>query len=262
MRFNSIGYALSALALGVTALDCSSDQLSSYRLKDSLTSISSHSIISDTPPSKTNTTWYLNLCNQNTEQFQEDCPKNSQICGITTVLLPGESPIKTQVVSIPNNLNSKILSSNDSDILINLDDSNWGSNTIKTELNFHCAEQEDIKIQWDLEKLIIDYISPSSCLKDNKSIPEPPKDGKDKDGDKEKKKDDSWGWFTWLFIILVIGFGGYIIFGAWVAASKSPADFQDAMHDFLEALKSLPGFIKEIFAKVFGNENRGGYSAV
>ncbi len=253
------------IASTVSALDCSSEQLSPYRLKDSFTQVTSKSIISDTPPSKTNTTWYLNLCNQQ-EQIIEDCPKNSQICGVQTVLLPGESPIKTQIVSFGNGLNYNVLDANKSDISIKLDDSSWGSNSVSAQLEFHCAENEDVEIEWDYSKFVLKYTTPAACLKDDKSAPPaPPKDG-DKDGDDKKKKDDSWGWFTWLFIILVLLFGGYIIFGAWITASKSPADFQDAVHDFVETLgnlaKSLPGFLKEIGQKIFGSENRGGYSAV
>lgn len=255
--------SLVALIHSTLALDCSSDKLAPYRLKDSFTQVTSKSVITDTPPSKTNTTWYLNLCNQQ-EQIIEDCPKNSQICGVTSVLLPGEAPIKTQIVSFGNGLNYNILEANKSDISIKLDESSWGSNSIAAQLEFHCAENEDIQISWDYELLTLKYITPAACLKDDKSAPPPPpKDGKD---DGKKKKDDSWGWFTWFFIIFVILVGGYIILSAWITASKSPADFKDAVHDFVETLgnlaKSLPGFLKEIGQKLFGTEDRGGYSAV
>lgn len=252
----------SLIASTAWALDCSSDKFAPYRLKDSFTQVSSKSIITDTPPSKTNTTWYLNLCNQQ-EQIIEDCPKNSQICGIQTVLLPGETPIKTQIVSFGNGLNYNVLEANKSDIYVKLDDSSWGSNSITAQLELHCAESEDIQIDWDYTNFVLRYATPAACLKDDKSAPPP---GSPKDGEDDKKKDDSWGWFTWLFIVLVLIFGGYIIFGAWITASKSPADFQDAVHDFVETLgnlvKSLPGFLKEIGQKIFGSENRGGYSAV
>jgi len=259
-------YLLTYLLETALALDCSKDQLAQYRLKDHLTTISSTSIIKDTPPSQTNTTWYLNLCNQKQEIIQ-DCPKNSQICGITYVSIPGESPIKTQIISFSNGLNYNILNSNNSIIDIKLDDSSWGSNSINSEIQFHCSNQESIDINWDYTTLLLNYSTPGACLKNDESSPSPsnPDDNNGNDNHKPKK-DSSWGWFTWGFIIIVLGIAIYVIFSAWLTTSRSPADFMDAMYDFKETLINLfgvvPGFIKEILEKLFGNGNRGGYSAV
>lgn len=255
-----------ALVPLVTALSCDKGDLAQYRLHEQFTQVTARSFLSDTPPSKTNMTWYLNLCNE-VEYVSEECPKNSQICGVQTVLLPGEQPIKTQVISYGNGLNFEIVNANNTDLIITLDETSWGSNSISAKLELHCsAEEEDMTLDWDPEsQLTVHWSTPGACLKSDKDVP-PPKKGKDDKKAPDDKPDDSWGWFTWLFIIFVLAVGGYIILGAWVTYSKSPADLQDAVHDFADTLKNLfgalPGFISEIMQKVFGSNNRGGYSAV
>jgi hypothetical protein len=148
----------------------------------------------------------------------------------------------------------------------------WGSNTVDASMDLICSKVEELRVSWDQKLLEVTWYSPYACLSDEKDIPPPPPDEK-QPGDKEpddkepeEPADDSWGWFTWLFIILVLGFGAYIIMGAWVTYSKSPADFSDAVHDFTDTLKNIakgiPGFIGEILERIMGRTDRGGYSAV
>ena len=59
----------------------------------------------------------------------------------------------------------------------------------------------------------------------------------------------------------------YIIGGAWFQYNKGNAiDFQSALREvlenFVDLLRGLPAFVKEVVEKVTGNSNRGEYSAV
>lgn len=247
----------------VGALDCSKDGLENYKFKDVFTVVAARSQIYDTPPSNTNFTWFFNLCGQS-DQLPAECAKNSQICGIQQVSLPGKEPIITEIISFGNGLNYKVSSLNDTDVEIQLDESSWGTNSINANLNFHCGAEVDggIHFSWDDSNglFTLHWNTPGACLKTNKEVPtDPPSDDKPKDG---KEKDDSWGWFTWLFIILVLVFGSYIVLTSWISSSRTPADFNDAVHDFIDTLKSLPALAGEIFQKIVGTSDRGGYSAV
>jgi hypothetical protein len=249
------------LAHSASAINCNADQLDKYRFKEVFTAITASSQLHDTPPSQTNVTWYFNLCDQ-VEELTPECPKHAQICGVQEVLLPGQDPIKTQVISFGNGLNYKVTSANDSDVVIDLDETSWGTNSINAVLNLHCAAESDpdagIKVDWNdiAGDFTLFWNTPAACLKSNKEVPVPPKDGD------SKKTDESWGWFTWLFIIIVLVVGSYIVVTAWISSSRTPADFQDAAHDFLETLKSLPALAVEVFKKIVGSGERGGYSAV
>lgn len=252
---------LLAAVQSALALQCDKSPLNHYRLGDS--PLFQQSTLRDTPPSKTNTTWYFNLC-QAEADLPAECPKNAQICGVQTVLLAGQEPVVSQVISWGQGLNYFVGPGVDDGLLITMDTNSWGSNSVDAVLNLECTKDEDISVKWDQSTLNVTWSSPYACLRDSEA---PPPD-KPKDGHKgeEKPSDDSWGWFTWLFIILVLGFGAYIIMGAWLTYTKSPADMTDAVHDFVDTLKGLvqgvPGFIGEIFSRVMGRTDRGGYSAV
>lgn len=262
MMLNSMALLVIAAAVSTTsALECSKDDvLSKYRLSD--IPLVSTSKLDDTPPSKTNTTWYFNLC-QAEGELPADCPKNSQICGVQTVLLAGEDPIVSQVISWGQGLSYTVENDTESGFVVKMGETNWGSNTVDSTLKFNCAKDDDLSVEWDTKALSLSWNTPFACLKDSKK---PPPE-KPKDGEKNKEPaDDSWGWFTWLFIILVLAFGVYIIMGAWLTFTRSPADFSDAVHDFVDTLKSLaqgvPSFVSEIFGRAVGRGDRGGYSAV
>lgn len=250
------------------ALYCDKDTLAEYRFQEYFTGITTKSFTKDTPPSKTNYTWYLNLCGQKTIDVA-DCPKDAQLCGIQTVTLPGEDPIKTQVISFAKDMKYVVQEKKKDELSITLDKMTWGSSDINPKFYFDCSKEDvndDLTVEWENDTFTLRWNTPAACLKSDKDVPPPRKgDGNNNNG---KDNDNSWGWFTWLFIVCVLLFGGYIIIGAWITASKSPADFQDALHDFTETLfnlaRPLPGFISEIAGKIFGTNgsDRGGYSAV
>lgn len=245
-----------------TALHCDKDKLNDYKLQEAFKQLKTQSIITDTPPSTANFTWYLNLCGEDEVQV-EGCPKSAQICGVQEVKLPEKDTIVTEVIYFDQNLGYDIQNANKTNINIKLFDSVWGKNTIESYVNLECGKGESLDTKFIDNKLEINIITPGACLKSDKDAPPV----SDPDSDKDKKKDDSWGWFTWLFIVFVLLFGGYIIASAWITASRSPADLQDAAHDFLETItslvKGLPGFVGEVIDKIFGgSRNRGDYSAV
>ncbi|KAH3680642.1 hypothetical protein WICMUC_000199 [Wickerhamomyces mucosus] len=240
------------------------NELSTYRLKDLFTDIDTYSVAIDTPPSLTTFNWYFNLCGQK-DTANEECPKNSQICGVQKVSLNGEPGITTQIISIDNGINYNIEKSDKDLIDIRLGDTNWGTHIIHTNIHFICSNEVEISTNLNSidnsndKNLVLEWKTPGACLKDDKEhiIPSP-----------TPSKDDSWGWFTWFFIVAVLLGGGYIIAAAWVNSSRG-GDFPDAFHDFVDTLKnlavSLPGFINEILGKVFGRDNdinRGGYTSV
>ncbi|KAH3683973.1 hypothetical protein WICPIJ_005048 [Wickerhamomyces pijperi] len=244
-----------------SALHCDQEGLAAYRLQEVLKDIKSKTFNTDTPPSVSTFTWYLNLCGTGDQDFPDpECPKNSQICGVKSVSLPGQSPIKTEIITLGNGLNYQIEESTKEFIDLKLDDTNWGSNTISSNFHLVCANEENIDVSFNDNTLKLTLSTPGACLKEDKEHtppPPPPPPG----------SDDSWGWFTWFFILGVLFTGGYIIGSAWVGRGSD--EFQDAIHDFIDTLKSLlanlPEFIGEIFNKVFGNSGnsgRGGYTSV
>lgn len=243
------------------ALHCDKDDLAKYRLQEVFKGITSKSIVSETPPSVSTFTWYLNLCGQAEDFPEPECPKNSQICGVKSVSLPGQSPIKTEIITFGNGLNYQIEEATNEFIDLKLDDTNWGSNTISSNFHLVCSNEENIEVSFAANELELTFNTPGACLKDDtEHVPAPPTPP-------PSTNDDSWGWFTWLFIIGVILGGGYIIASAWIGRGSD--DLQEAMHDFVDTLKSLlanlPEFIGEIFNKVFGsngNGSRGGYTSV
>lgn len=254
------------------SLQCNKGIYADHRLQDYFKDITTVSFTKETPPSTTNFTWYLNLCGQKKTIANTNCPHDSQLCGVQTVNVPGKDPIETQILSIKNGLGDIDHTVSNNMLKVVLEEVEWGSTKVIPQFTFECSKENkddviEINLVEDLEiskdKLILKWRTPAACLKSDKDVP-PPKDGSGS-GD---NADSSWGWFTWLFIVFVLLFGGYIIIGAWITASKSPADFQDALHDFSETLTnlahSLPGFVTEIADKVFGNNRgeRGGYSAV
>lgn len=255
------------LAATASALQCSKDTLSQYKLQE--LPLAKQSIVADTPPSKTDTTWYFNLC-QAEGVMPEACAKNSQICGVQEVLLPGQDAIVSQVISWGQGLSYEVTNNTDSGLVITMGENSWGANTVEAQLVMNCAKEELMVVQWEHNSLTLQWNTPFACLADSKAPPpDKPKDDAPEDGDRDKDKDkvdDSWGWFTWLFIILVLGFGVYIIMGAWITYTKSPADLSDAVHDFVDTLKGItqavPGFLGEVFGRVMGRTDRGGYSAV
>ncbi|KAI5949525.1 ATG27 [Candida theae] len=259
------------------AIDCSVKELQPYNL-ESIKGTHSFSTIKTTPPTKTNITWTLGICEVISSDKKSDlqkCPQNSDICGITSILRDNEDPIISEIIGFNSNLQKSFDPLGDEGaggIKIRYSGVNWGDSLIDAEVSFVCDEsvKESHKFEldgWNGEVLKVSMKSKAACITSDSDK----KKNNDKNKNSDKKKGDngeSWGWFTWIFIFLVLFLSIYIIGGAWFQYNKGNAiDFQSALKEVLEnfftLLQGLPNFIREILEKVVGRSNsRGDYSAV
>lgn len=271
---------LASIALGfisgVSGIDCGAKELAAYNF-ESFKGIHSVTSLKDTPPTQTNITWYIGMC-ETINEGVDKCPKNSDLCGITSINLEKNSQkdsVVSEIVGFNTNWQkqykpfSKSDKSEEEGITIEYKGVNWGDNLVDAELRFVCASDKDENLdkfqlhQWDGKRLKVSVKTKAACITNNK-------DKKKPDNKKGKEKDDngeSWGWFTWIFIFLVLFLSIYIVGGAWFQYNKGNAiDFQSALREVLEnfvsLLRGLPSFVKEIIEKFTGNSNRGEYSAV
>lgn len=264
---------LATLLATVSAIDCSAKQLKPYNF-ESIKGVHSLSTIKNTPPSQTNVTWSIGICEP--INSLPNCPKNSDICGVTSITVSDNknTPIVSEIIGFNANLAKTYtpFSKDDKDsngeegIKITYKDVNWGDGLIDAELKFICDKETTEKgftlNKWDGENLKITMRTKGACNTNEK-------DKKKPDDTKKPKPDngESWGWFTWIFIFLVLFLSIYIVGGAWFQYTKGNSiDFQSALKEvlenFIDLLKELPGFVKEIIEKFTGNRNRGEYSAV
>ncbi|ODV95665.1 hypothetical protein PACTADRAFT_17162 [Pachysolen tannophilus NRRL Y-2460] len=271
------------------AIDVAHDALSDYKIGQ-LIGIYELSSIRDTPPSVTNLTWVLNIYDSKADKSSsklkvENCPENAQLCGLTTVSLPGKDAILTEIISFPNNLkfNTRVEENidyfqrgmNDSDFLeIEIEGANWGKNSINAHLKFICDKSSNNKLGlningltfqgWNGYDLYTEWVTTAACAGTEGSNPSkpPPKQNHGENGN-----DDSshWGWFTWLFIFMVLLFAAYVIGNAWINANSSSGNefLNELIDSFIDILHRIPSFLQEIWNKIFGSSSeRGGYSAV
>ncbi|KAK6458563.1 autophagy-related protein 27 [Scheffersomyces xylosifermentans] len=263
------------------AIDCSVKELQQYNF-EAFKGV--HSVISlkDTPPSQTNVTWYFGIC-EPIKDGTDNCPKNSDICGITSIILDKDpkSTVVSEIVGFNTNLQktytpfTKEGKNKDEDgVTISYTGVNWGENLVDAELKFVCAQKSDkedtldkFKLEkWDGNKLVVSVRTKTACITADKDKKKPD-DKKDPKDPEKPDNGESWGWFTWIFIFLVLFLSIYIIGGAWFQYNKGNAiDFQSALREvlenFVELLKGIPSFSREIIEKFTGHGNRGEYSAV
>lgn len=248
------------LAGVTTAIDCSAKELKPYNF-ESISGVLSVETIRDTPPSETNITWYFGIC-KNTDEI-EQCPKNSDVCGITTVSAD-DKKLVSEIVGFNSNLQKKY-EANDDGVVILYSGANWGSNLVDAKLTFICDKEKDNEVTldgWDGKLLEATVRSNAACItndKDKKKKPAQPKH--------PNENGELWGWFTWIFIFMVLFLSIYIVGGAWFQYNKGNSiDFQTALREvldnFVDLLRGLPAFVREIVEKITGNGNRGEYSAV
>lgn len=266
MKFFQAALTATLLA-SAAALDCSAKELAKYNF-DSIKGVYTAKLNKDTPPLKLVLSWSVGIC-QNLDELS-DCPKNSGLCGTTHVQVDGKD-LLTEVIGFNSNLQTKYEpfseegDDKENGIRVSYKDVNWGENLVDATIKFTCAKGGDNEGQlvlkkWDGKTFEGELRTPAACASD-KSNKKPPK---------EKSPDDtgeSWGWFTWIFIFMVLFLSIYIIGGAWFQYNKGNAiDFQTALREvlenFVDLLRGLPAFFKEIVEKVTGNSNRGEYSAV
>lgn len=245
-----------------------------------------------TPPSITNTTWYINPCAALPRDASDAkmCPEGTQICGIQRIkpensdwLLTGVIPVAGDLDGKQNGASITLLTPENDDgkhgLRIHTKGGTWGDlGALDSLMDFVCVKEEKDEslqfVSWDLHTLKLQWNTRLACAQ-GESPTEPPKDDpkkddpKNPDGDKPKDGDDvsasgGWGWFTWLFIIIVLGSAVYIIGSAWANYSRYGHIGMDSSH--AEFLSEIPYLVKDFVRKVAGTfsggSNRGGYSAV
>ncbi|KAG7192324.1 type II membrane protein [Scheffersomyces spartinae] len=267
MKLLNSGIWVTGLLLGLaTAFDCSAKELTDYNF-EAIKGVHKVEVTKNTPPSTTISDWYLGVC-QNVADVKE-CPANSDICGITQIKVDDKS-IVSEIFGVNSNF-EKEFKIDDSTIKFHYSNVNWGDNLVDVQVFFICSEDEKDAnynklqlLQWNGESVILKMSTNGACAKS--------KDNKDnkKNADKKKPNEDtgeSWGWFTWIFIFMVLFLSIYIIGGAWFQYNKGNSiDFKSALHEvlenFIDLLKGLPSFLKEIIEKFTGSSHRGEYSAV
>lgn len=249
------------VALAV-ALDCAAHELDSYNFAH-LQGTHDLEEIKETPPSTTRTTWYFGICEPVNTKKAPKCPKDVEICGVTEVKLD-KNYMVTQVVGFDADITKKYIpfdTKKDKGVSVLYEEFTWGDELVSAEIRYVCDKEGDDKFiieQWDGIKLKAHTRTKAACFtarKDQKK----PKKPTDETG-------ESWGWFTWIFIFMVLFLSIYIIGGAWFQYNKGNAiDFQSALREvlenFVDLLRGLPMFIREVIEKVTGS-NRGEYSAV
>ncbi|CAH2352266.1 autophagy-related protein 27 [[Candida] railenensis] len=248
----------SILQPALAGFDCSASEVSDYNL-ELLKGVHKYTEEVDTPPTKKRTTWYVAMCSPMEDKA---CPKDSDICGLTEVLI-NDKYVLTEVKSFDNSL-SKTYKQTNSGLEVVMENLSWGPDLYSASLKFVCSEDDkDVEVELIGTEFSAVFNGPAGCAKKDGGNKDKPKTPPPKNDD----KGESWGWFTWIFIFLVLFLSIYIIGGAWFQYHKSNSiDFQSALREvlenFVDLLRGLPNFIKEIMEKVTGNNTRGEYSAV
>lgn len=253
----------------VAGFKCDADELKKYDFSK-IKGDYSAKVSKKTPPSTTVTTWNIGICGGIKDV--EEC-EGAEICGVTKVLLDLDEYI-TNVIKLSTEdakVSFKPYGDKKSDkdskkgIKMNYDEFKWGDQEITAQVDYICASKDDedddldkLKLEsWDSKSVKLSMKTKSACA--SKKLTKPDK--------KKADNGESWGWFTWIFIFFVLFLSIYIIGGAWFQYNKGNSiDFQTALKEvvenFVDVVKGLPIFIKEIVEKFTGNANRGEYSAV
>ncbi|KAA8916548.1 hypothetical protein TRICI_001302 [Trichomonascus ciferrii] len=247
----------------------------------------------ETPPSTTNSTWYINPCGRLDESKipkEEQCPAGTQICGVKRVHLEKVDMI-TEVIPVCGDLNgnqggAKVskLKDDKEGLQVEMLGGQWGGNKdLGAKIDFICDKNEKSKdnikfVGWDGKQLSLEWKTDVACKRDNKDKDgdkgkdgdkkkEPEKDKKpedDKDDDKKSDSGSSWGFFTWLFVLIVLAAAGYVIASAWINYNRYGLTGMDMLPQS-DTVRDLPFLIRDFTRKIintFAGGNRGGYSAV
>lgn len=277
MKLTSTLFTLSSL-LTVNGLKCSNHEvLQNYQIAEYSTS---GEITKNTPPSTTKESWWLNICEENKNNFDlpEECDKNDILCGITQVILPNEKdPFTSQIIDFNNRLALEIDSNEDDKMLyVNIKSNKWGSYNIDANIEWSCdtnlKTDEITDSLWFENEINISIKGPSACLKndgDNNKNKKPSNDDSNNNTEKDsnKKKNNGMSWFTWLFIYALLFTFFYLLITSYM--NTRGGDLNDFRQEFIDRCTqlfiSLPGFCKEVVTKIMGSRStseRGGYSAV
>lgn len=248
------------LAAFTNAFDCSVKELQSYDLK-ALKGVYTSSNTKKTPPSESTVEWLIGVCED--LGLVPDCSPDADVCGKTTVKNNGKSML-TEVFEFkftPSTIVKTLGDEGKEGFAVEYHNVEWSDQTINANVFFKCVDakdaQKEFETRWENNLLLATLKTDKACLKSERK---PSDGGRDDTG-------ESWGWFTWIFIFMVLFLSIYIIGGAWFQYNKGNSiDFQSALKEvlenFVDLLRGLPVFIKEIIEKFTRNNNRGEYSAV
>lgn len=255
MHFSRI-LAAAALAAQAWAIDCSAKELLRYNFK-SIEGIYTAQASRDTPPSTALLSWTIGVC-KNIDK-SDTCPENSDVCG-TTRIKNGDTEVLAEAIGFNANLQKTYTAfsgegeGRESGVLVEYKGATWGANLVDARLRFVCdkngAEAFNITA-WDGRVFEGEVRTAAACAMRH----EPRAEG------------ELWGWITWGFIFVVLFLSIYIVGGAWFQYSRGNLiDFglalREVLENFVDLLRGLPAFVREIVEKVTGNSNRGEYSAV
>ncbi|CDK25446.1 unnamed protein product [Kuraishia capsulata CBS 1993] len=231
----------------------------------------------DTPPTHQISTWTFFFQNDTNAQdnaldSQEEapspliCPEDAQVCARTVLTKPGTSEPEyvSRFFVIDKSVKPKISRFDEyqSYLSIQFPKVAWGGNFVNVHIQLNCpisyeGEEDDEDERFD----VYDELGQGDVYVSWTTLGACPKDYR-----RKFRVDDSgsWGWFTWIFILMVLIFAGYVIGGAWVNVNRNSGHefLSELVDSIVEAAAKLPGFLKEIVSRVTGGGDRGGYSAV
>lgn len=242
------------------AFDCSVKELQPYDLKG-LKGVYTSTITKKTPPSESTIEWLIGVCED--LGLVQSCSPDSDVCGKTTVT-NGDKSLLTEIFEFkftPSTVVKALGDEGKEGFAVEYHDVEWSDQKINANVFFKCVDakdaQKEFETRWENNILLATLKTDKACIKADRK----PGDGGRVDNG------ESWGWFTWIFIFMVLFLSIYIIGGAWFQYNKGNSiDFQSALKEvlenFLDLLRGLPVFIKEIIEKFTRNNNRGEYSAV
>lgn len=259
----TVPLTLALLLVPVWSFDCSAKELQEYNFKQ-IKGVLSAEEKKNTPPSTTTTKWHVGIC-ENLDSVAE-CSKNLDVCGVQTISVDGKDYI-LQKIEINSNIQKKYTpfeetnektGKKESGVVVSYTGVNWGDQLVDADIRMVCGDsQPELAVdEWTGSRLTARVVSKAACARGAKA-PKPP----------AEDHGELWGWFTWIFIFMVLFLSIYIIGGAWFQYNKGNAiDFllalREVLENFLDLVKGLPVFIKEIIEKFTGNPSRGEYSAV
>lgn len=272
MKLHLIVASLATFAALGSAIDCSAKELDRYNFK-AIKGTYTALVTKNTPPSKAQLTWTVGIC-ENVEEA--DCPQNLDICGKTRIQVD-EKDVLAEVIGFSANLQKEYTpfsnqgEKKESGIKVLYKGQNWGDGLVDGYVLFICPasneKEADLNVlqfkKWDGKVFEAEFRTKSACV-DNKTAPKKPAGNP---GENPEDNGESWGWFTWIFIFMVLFLSIYIIGGAWFQYNKGNAiDFllalREVLENFVDLVKGLPAFVREIVERFTGNSNRGEYSAV
>lgn len=233
-----------------------------------------------TPPSSEILSWSINPCGTQysdvDDVFKKNCNPVAQICGVKTVELESGNTYITQVISAAGDFGEKPAQISetliDHGLRVKWKGAKWGDQDVGAEIDFLCSSEDDLNvISWDESTLKLQWKTVHACVSEEPEepedkIPEDPESPDESNPDEPHKApsdSSSWGWFTWLFILLVIGFSCYVVGSAWINYNRYGLSGVELL-PHSDLVRDLPYLVRDFFKKIintFAGSNRGGYSA-